>query len=182
MTRHQRPLRLLGRGGYCAVLVVAGVLLVAGSPGVASAHSRVKQPSRTAEMVCAPEVQHDIAEAIHTSTIEVPAATWNDALYSCRYLYTNGEVTLSVKDLANRASTSAYFRGLARTLGKDRDLGGLGEGAFLTTNGSMVVRKDNKVLLVDVAKLPAQFGNPPVASRDIATTLGITVLGCWTHD
>ena len=42
-----------------------------------------------------------------------------------------------------------------------RDLESLGQGAFQTTNGSVVVRKDWKVLLVDDTGLPAQFGTPP---------------------
>ena len=59
---------------------------------------------------------------------------------------------LSVKELSSWAQTKAYFRSLGTQMGQVRTLKGLGQGAFQTTNGSMVVRKDWKVLLVDTAR------------------------------
>jgi hypothetical protein len=46
----------------------------------------------------------------------------------------------------------------------------------------MVVRKDWKVLLVDVADLPAQFGQPPTSSGDAAVSVADVILGCWSGD
>ncbi len=50
----------------------------------------------------------------------------------------------------------------------------------MTANGSFVLRKDYKVLLVDTSGLPAAFGLPMKPRAEIATGVGITVLGCWT--
>ncbi len=58
----------------------------------------------------------------------------------------------------------------------------LGQGAFQTTDGSMVVRKDWKVLLVNTAGLPAQFGQPPTSSGEVAVTVADVILGCWDGD
>ena len=47
---------------------------------------------------------------------------------------------------------------------------------------SVVVRKDRKVLLVDVTKLPAAFGNPPLDRLTAAETVAITIMECWPGD
>ena len=67
-------------------------------------------------------------------------------------------------------------------MGKSRDLEALGQAAFQTTDGSVVVRKDWKVLLVDDPGLPAQFGIPPTSSGDVAVTVADVILGCWAGD
>ncbi len=54
--------------------------------------------------------------------------------------------------------------------------------AFQTTNGSVVVRKDWKVLLVNSTGLPPQFGQPPTSSGDVAVTVSDVILGCWAGD
>ena len=69
-----------------------------------------------------------------------------------------------------------------RQMGKARTLQQLGQGAFQTTDGSVVVRKDWKVLLVNSAGLPAQFGQPPTSSGDVAVTVSDVILGCWAGD
>lgn len=61
-------------------------------------------------------------------------------------------------------------------------LGNLGQGAFTTTDGSVVVRKDWKVLLVDISGLPARFGVPPTSAADVADTVADVILGCWAGD
>jgi len=132
-------------------------------------------------MVCAHEAQREIASALgETATVSTP--TWVDHLYTCGYAYPSGSITLSVKELSSWSQTTAYFDGLATRLGKARDLQGLGQGAFQTTDGSVVVRKDWKVLLVDSAKLPSQFGVPATSSGDVAVTVADVILGCWSGD
>jgi hypothetical protein len=132
-------------------------------------------------MVCAEEAQREIASALgETATVSTP--TWVDHLYTCGYDYPSGSIRLSVKELSSWSQTTAYFHGLATRLGKARDLQGLGQGAFQTTDGSVVVRKDWKVLLVDSAKLPPQFGVPATSSGDVAVTVADVILGCWSGD
>jgi hypothetical protein len=54
--------------------------------------------------------------------------------------------------------------------------------ALTTTNGSVVSRKDNKVLVVDVARLPAQFGHPATSRHDVALTVTDIIFACWRGD
>ena len=49
---------------------------------------------------------------------------------------------------------------LAKQMGDSETINGLGQAAIKTTDGSVIVRKDWKVLLVYSAGLPAQFGQP----------------------
>ena len=120
------------------------------------------------------------------TTAHVSTPTWQDHLYSCTYGYPHsspsGSFTVSVKELSSWAETYAYFDSLAATKGKSRDLEALGQGAFQTTDGSVVVRKDWKVLLVDDTGLPAQFGVPPTSAGAVAVTVADVILGCWAGD
>jgi hypothetical protein len=108
--------------------------------------------------------------------------TWVDHLYTCRYSYPTAAMTLSVKELSSWPQTLAYFHAVGVLLGTKRNLDGLGQGAFQTTNGSVVVRKDWKVLLVDVSHLPDTFGHPPTTASEIAVAVADVVLGCWAGD
>ena len=49
-------------------------------------------------------------------------------------------------------------------MGTAQKIYGLGQGAFQATDGSVVVRKDWKVLVVDTSGLPAEFGVPSASS------------------
>ena len=137
-------------------------------------------PSASAQMVCAPEAQNEVASALGaTGTVPVPP-TWVDHLYSCRYVYPDGTMALSVKELSNLAETTAYFESLHRLLGQSEQLNGVAQGAFVTRDGSLVLRKDYKVLLVDTSGLPVPFGSAFKSRSQVAVGVGITVLGCWT--
>lgn len=50
------------------------------------------------------------------------------------------------------------------------------------SDGDVVVRKDWKVLLVDISGLPSQFGVPPTSSTDVGYTVADIILGCWEGD
>jgi hypothetical protein len=138
-------------------------------------------PSVSAKMICEPEAVKDIYEsATGVKTIEAFKPTWVDHVYSCDYVYPNGaQMTLSVKEFADDAETTAYFNSLADKLHKTDASVGL-PNSFQVQDGSVVVRKDYKVLLVDVTKLPAKFGVPPATRGDVAINVAATVMGCWT--
>jgi hypothetical protein len=138
-------------------------------------------PSTISKMVCADEAQHDMAEVLGEKAL-VSTPTWVAHLYSCQYQYHTGEFGLSVKELSSWSQTKAYFRMLGRQLGDTRTIGNLGQGAFQTTDGSIVVRKDWKVLLVDISRLPNQFGVPPTSRAAVAVTVADVILGCWEGD
>jgi len=138
-------------------------------------------PSPISVMVCAPEAVKEINGALGEKAT-VSGRSWVDHRYSCRYGYPEGSMTLSVKELSSWAETRAYFAATAVTSGRARDLSGLGQAAFQATDGSVVVRKDWKVLVVDIGGLPAQFGVPPTSSGDVAVTVADVILGCWAGD
>jgi hypothetical protein len=141
-----------------------------------------KHPSAISKEVCGSDAQHEIAEALGLKPVRISTPTWVDHLYSCRYEYSTGAFTLSVKELSSWAQTVDYFSGLGSQFGDTRSLPNLGQGAFSETDGSVVVRKDWKVLTVDITALPAQFGVPPTSSGDIAVTVADVILGCWAGD
>ena len=138
------------------------------------------EPSVSAKMICDDEVKEDLEGLIGVEPIAPVKPTWKDHVYACTYKYKGGDLTLAVKELVDKPATDEYFESLAKDLGKTEDINGLGEGAFTTKDKSAVVRKDYKVLLVDISKLPARFGNPPAGRDDIALNVAATIMGCWT--
>jgi len=138
-------------------------------------------PSASAKMICAPETQTELAAVLGVHTTQPVVPTWTDHLYSCRYTYHNAFIVLSVKELSNKAQTDSYFTSLAHRLGQTQRPQAISRGAFFTTKDlSVVVRKDYKVLLVNISGLPAQFGAPPYTRADIAIKVAATIMGCWT--
>jgi hypothetical protein len=138
-------------------------------------------PSASAKMICAHETQTELAAVLGVHTTQPVVPTWTDHLYSCRYTYNNAVMMLSVKELSNKTETDGYFTSLAHRLGQTQRPQALDRGAFFTTkNLSVVVRKDYKVLLVDISGLPAQFGAPPYSRADIAIKVAATIMDCWT--
>ncbi len=168
-------------------MLVAATLAACGASPAASTTKTTKPlpagryPSEVSKMVCKTDAPHDVGEALG-ETAAVTTPTWQDHVYSCHYDYQSGSMSLSVKELSSWPETLAYFHGLGTQLGVARTLPNLGQGAFQTTNGSVVVRKDWKVLLVDPTGLPPRFGNPPTTSSDIAVTVADVILGCWAGD
>ena len=172
-------------------LVVAGIVATGCSGGTTTTSTTQAPkpagalPSAISVQVCSHEAQKEMASALgETAMVSTP--TWVDHRYSCTYDYStsspSGSFMVSVKELSSRAETDTYFDGLATTMGRSRSLEGLGEGAFQTTDGSVVVRKDWKVLEVDDTGLPPQFGVPPTSASSVAVTVADVILGCWAGD
>jgi hypothetical protein len=136
-------------------------------------------PSQSAKMVCTKEARAEIAASLGIHETRITTPTWVDHLYSCTYEYPHGTITLSVKELVSAQATTAYFDRLARTLGRAQPLLGLGQGGFLSTNGDAVVRKDYKVLLVDVHAIHDDFV-PLMRRSDVAQNITTAIMGCWT--
>jgi len=177
--------------------VLVGAALVAGALGAAACGSSGgaapstfttraplpagAEPSNISKMVCAKEAQQSVARTLGVTAV-VAEPTWVDHVYSCRFAYPNGSFALSVKELSSWAGTYAYFDSLGKKLGRTSTANGLGQGAFVTSNGSIVVRKDWKVLLVDISGLPPRFGVPPTTAADDAFTVADLIMGCWSGD
>ncbi|HEV7524588.1 MAG TPA: hypothetical protein VGP92_06460 [Acidimicrobiia bacterium] len=139
------------------------------------------KPSKSAQMICSAEAKKEIYEqatGVQVTSISTP--TWKDHVYSCDFVYPGGaKFTMAVKELADAPQTTVYFDSLATKLHKTRSLV-IGQGAFGVADGSVVVRKDFKVLLVDVTKLPATFGLPSAPRADVALNVAATIMSCWT--
>ena len=132
-------------------------------------------------MICKPKASREIASVLgEFATVSRP--TWANHLYSCQYSYPTGSMVLSVKELSSWAQTKSYFRTLAKQMGTSQSINGLGQAAIETTDGSMIVRKDWKVLLINSAGLPTQFGQPPTSSRAVAQSVADVILACWDGD
>lgn len=139
-------------------------------------------PSASAKMVCQTEARNDLAESLGVPVSQITTPTWVNHLYTCTYIYPNGSFTMSVKELDNKAQTTAYFNALGALYGRRPEHLALGQGAFVTTNGNVVVRKNYKVLYVDTTKLPPAFGQPPQDPADSALSVAATIMSCWSGD
>jgi hypothetical protein len=138
-------------------------------------------PSKSAKLVCSPEARQDIAASVGVKETSVTTPVWNKAqhLYSCTYVYPKGNITLFVKEMSNEAETTAYFNSVKTKYGLTQQLNGLGQGAWILKNNDVVVRKDYKVLLVDVHAIPANFA-PAMTRSDVAVNVAVAIMGCWT--
>lgn len=139
------------------------------------------KPSEIARMVCAREAQREIAETLGVRA-SVSTPTWVGHAYSCRYRYPDGAFVLTVKELSSWPQTLAYYTAIGKQQGRTATVANLGQGAFQTANGSTIVRKDWKILTVNISGLPAQFGKPPTSRADVAVTVADLILACWAGD
>jgi hypothetical protein len=143
-------------------------------------HAAGDQPSELSRMVCEePEVRQSVEYYTATELVADPVPTWVDRLYTCPYVLADGTLTLSVKELDDAAGTERYFGELRTSLG---DVGRiyLGDDAFQTRAGSVVVRKDNLVMLVDSTTLP-DHPSPRTRSQ-VATNVATIIMACWVGE
>jgi hypothetical protein len=144
------------------------------------AKAATDDPSESAKMVCTEDAQDDIykgATGVKTTSVSTP--TWDDHVYACDYVYPNGTMRLETKELSTLEETTEFYEAQAEQLGKTEDLNGIGEAGFSTVNGSAVIRKDYKVLSVDVSELPEQFGLPSAPRSDVAINTAFQIFQCW---
>jgi hypothetical protein len=166
---------------------VAGVAVAVAAAGCGTAAQRPQpagpSPSPIARMVCQDKAAKEIAQVVGATAIR-SAPTWSvaDHLYSCDYLYSTGTVVVSVKELSGWGQTYSYYRGLGRLLHRTAFIDGLGQGAFRVRDGSLVVRKDWKVLLVETSGVHGIVGSPGDTPSQLALDTAAVILGCWAGD
>lgn len=158
-----------------------------GGPGttVHVAKAASDAPSSSAQLVCSNEAKGNIFNgALGVDTVSPLKPTWDvgSHTYSCVYHYAGGAyMTLSVHEMSSTEETDAYYKKLEDQLGNVGTFSVPGsQGAFHTNNGSAVVRKDYKVMLVDMSHIPASFGVPASSRSDNSANVAFTILGCWT--
>jgi hypothetical protein len=139
----------------------------------------VSEPSKAAKMVCTGDVRDEVKNVLKLSSPAPISTTWRDQLYTCTYTLPMGKMVLSVKESAGKPAAIAYFEGLRTRLGGTQPAPGLGEQAYATTTGTVVVLKDNTTLRVDTTGLPAVFGPQQQRRTDLAYEIASVVLGCW---
>ena len=139
------------------------------------------EPSKSAKMVCQKEARADIASNLGVAAKQVTTPTWDrsEHLYSCTYVFSNGKIALAVKEMSSASETTAYFNGIIKKYGTTQALIGLGQGAWVLKNSDVVVRKDYKVLFVNVEGIPKRF-LPLMTSSDAAVNVAVAIMGCWT--
>jgi hypothetical protein len=132
-------------------------------------------------MVCRKKTVGEIAQVVGTKAV-LTTPTWIDHRYSCGYRYSGGTMVLSVKELSSWVQTYGYFDKLAKSLHETVPIIGLGQGAFRVRDGSIVVRKDWKVLVVDTSGIHGNIGSPPSSRSELALDVAGLILGCWDGD
>jgi hypothetical protein len=115
--------------------------------------------------------------ALGVKTTQTPTATWADRTYTCKYVYDQGMMVLSVKQLADAAATDAYVAAAQAEVGNPPTTNVLGNAGFAAPDGSMYVRKDFKVLHVDVSGLPATLGTHP--RNYVGFAAAAVIMSCW---
>jgi hypothetical protein len=138
-------------------------------------------PSAISRMVCTPKTAAEVAQVMGARA-SMAAPTWAGHLFSCGYRYREGTMVLSVKELSSWPQTYGYFDELARTLHRTTPVSRLGQGAFIAGSGSVVVRKDWKILLVDISGLRGEVGSPPRPPGEVALYVAQVILDCWSGD
>ena len=179
--------QILRRRGAMAAATVALVAVSAAgcaSTGQSAASTTVTVtrsdgPSDAAHIVCTDTARNEITGALGIDTTKPLAPTWSDHTYACRYVFADGSMLLSVKDLPDAAATTAWFDSLRTAAAGSTPLSGMGDGAIQEPNGDVVVRKDDAVLVVDVTALPANVGKPVRPRAVAARTVAQTVMICW---
>jgi hypothetical protein len=131
-------------------------------------------------MICKPEAEDEIAAALGARPNQPPKPVWANRLYSCRYTYPNGTMVVSVKELPDDATTNAYYAAAQNSVPGTTAIMILGQDGFAEPDGSVSVRKDFKVLRIDVSALPNRFGNPTHTRPNVAYAVAAVILGCWT--
>ena len=147
----------------------------------ASTASAATGPSAAAQMVCSTDIKDKVKQVLSLPTTPAAHSTFVDHRYTCTYDLPMGPLLLSVQDSPSKAAAGAYFTRLRPTLGTTDTLIGLGERAYGTPSGTVVVLKDSQTLSVDATGLPTVFGAQKQKRTDLAYEIASDVLGCWTN-
>ena len=136
-------------------------------------------PAPSSVMICADDAAAEISAALGVGPSERPAHSWSSHVYTCRYQYSSGALVLSVKELADPTQAEAYYANRHAAVENGQDRPALGEAAFAAPDGSILVRKDSSVLLVDVTGLPDELGPQRLTRAEVALTVASVLMQCW---
>ena len=156
------------------------------SPSVspqATAGAVADTPSPAATMVCGDETRTNIVKALSLPSEPPTTDSWADKLYTCTYSLPFGHLLLSVKETPDPAAARTFFDGLQQQAAGAAPIEGLANLGFpaFQTPTSAVFTKDNFVLTVDAAALPATLGPHDVSRDAFAYQIATAVLACWSE-
>lgn len=149
-----------------------GSSMTPGSPGTG--------PSDAAKMICADETRDNITTVLSTAPDPHPRSSWTGGTYTCTYRLPMGAIVLSVHESADAAAAESYTVAQRRTMPGAKDLTGLTRTAFGTTDGVVVLRKDNDTLRVDTSALRQQSDKLYAHRATFAYEIAAVIMGCWT--
>jgi hypothetical protein len=163
---------------------VAGLVVVlVAVAGCASSSAAGKPGPRppSARQFCNARARREVSTSLGVPMLRTPRAKADARSYACAYEFADGAIHVSVSKLGSDRAARERLDAIARQRGRRPEPPMLGEEleAFVTTEGSMVVRKDREVLEVDVAGLPERFGRPPQTRSVIALAVAVTIIGHW---
>ncbi len=166
--------------GGCAA--ADGATSAAGSTASPAATADGGGPPAAAEMVCGDEIRGEIAQVLSLPTPAPADATWADSVYTCTHQLPMGALVLSVEVSPSTTAAGARFDTRLADTAQSTPAAGLGERAYATPDGTVVVIKDDMTLTVDATGLPAVLGSNGQQRNDLAYEIASVVLGCWTGD
>lgn len=149
-----------------------GSTVTAGSSDVA--------PSEAAKMICTDETRGNIATVLAVPLDRKPTSTWTGGTYTCTYRLPTGTIVLSVHESADAGTAATYTGGLRHAMPRATNLTGLTQTAFGTSDGVVVLQKDNDTLRVDTSGLSPQSGELYKHRNSFAYEIAATIMGCWT--
>jgi hypothetical protein len=188
-----RPARILP----LPALAIATALLLSGCanassaatpavPSVAGAqaghHSAAAAPSEAARMICSPEIRASVAAAMGIKEAPMPDDTFTNGVYTCTYALAEGDLVLSVMEMADAASAEEHTAELLGTFDSAEEITGLenlGLPAFRTADGVVVFAKDNTMLQVDARSVGIPDAGNSLTPSGLAYRIATNVLACW---
>ncbi len=168
-----------------ATLVLVALTITGCSTGTHAAgntsgsNESANQPSPQARLACGLDAESDVVTALGVGPTQPLAPTWVNGVYSCRYVFANGVMVLSVEDHPNPTTALAAF---TKSQGTAETVPAVGQHAYALATGTLVVHKDDQVMTIDVSGMPPTFGMPPHPRNIDAITVADAILACWTED
>jgi hypothetical protein len=177
VTRLARPASLL-----TLLVLLAGCRAGAVAAPGSDVGSPTGTPPASAAMICDADITSKVRVALGLADPPSTEWRWSGDVYTCDYLLPMGRMSLQVTILAGADQARATFDAdRSRMLGA-QPLAGLGERAYGTEDGTVLVLKDSQILVVDTTRLPQEFGANGQRRGDLAYEVASDVLGCWTGD
>jgi hypothetical protein len=159
------------------VVVLIGAF---GCSGAAPDRRADRAPS--ARWLCDSRARREVSQSVGTEVRITPPR--HVRRMSCTYALPAGTIAVSISGHRTVAGAREELDAIARRRGRRPESPMFGEGlqAFMTTDGSVIVRHGRDVLDVDAARLPPQFGQPAQSAPVVARAVAGTIVSRWVPE